>query len=84
MLREKLDAMVKVITEMNIKDLELMNLEARTLNDSSYTLTDSLAKLVSMPDLIPSTPAFYFAWTLIEDPQQRIILKGMPDDTLRL
>ncbi|MBA0755701.1 hypothetical protein Gogos_021357, partial [Gossypium gossypioides] len=56
MLMEKLDAMVQVVTERSIKDMELMNLEAHTLANSSHTLVDSLAKLVSLPGLIPSTP----------------------------
>ncbi|KAA3469540.1 PIF-like transposase [Gossypium australe] len=39
MLMEKLDAMVQVVTEKSIKDMELINLEA-------HTLVDSLAKLL--------------------------------------
>ena len=66
MLIEKLNALVKVVTERNIRNMELMNLEARTLDDSSYTLVDSLAKLVSMLSLIPGSPEFYFACTLID------------------
>ncbi|KNA09333.1 hypothetical protein SOVF_154590 isoform A [Spinacia oleracea] len=84
LLMEKLDTMVKVVTERNIKDMELMNLEARTLNDSSNTLAESLAKLVSMDGLIPGSPEFCFACTMIEDPQKRILLNGMPDDNTRL
>ena len=84
MLMEKLDVMVKVVTKMNINDMKLMNLEARTLDDSSYTLVDSLEKLVSMPGLIPSSLEFCFACTLMEDPQKRIILNGMLDDNSRL
>ena len=62
MLMEKLDAMVKVVTEKkNIKDMKLMNLEAHTLDYSSYTLADSLAKLVSMLGFIPCSPEFCFA-----------------------
>ena len=81
---EKLDAMVKVVTERNIKDIELMNLEAHTLDDSSYTLADSLAKLVFMPCSILGSLEFYFSYTLIEDPQKRIIINGMPNDNSRL
>ena len=84
MLMEKLDAMVKVVTERNIKDMELMNLKAHTLDDSSYTLVNSLAKLVSMPDLIHGSPEFFFACTLIEDPSKRIVLISMPYDNSRL
>ncbi|XP_056692197.1 uncharacterized protein [Spinacia oleracea] len=84
LLMEKLDTMVKVVTERNIKDIELMSLEARTLNDSSNTLADSLAKLVSMKDLTPGSPEFCFACTMIEDPQKRILLNGIPDDNTRL
>ena len=84
MLMEKLDVMVKVVIERHIKDMELMNLETCTLNDSSYTLFDSLAKLVSMPSLILGNPNFCFAYTLIEDPQKRIILNGIPYDNSRL
>ena len=61
-----------------------MNLEARPLDDSSYTLVDSLAKLVSMLGLIPGSLEFCFACTFIEDPQKRIILNGMPNDNSRL
>ena len=64
--------------------MELMNLEACTLDNSSYTLVDSLAKLVSLPGLIPSSLKFCFACTLIEDHQKRIILNGMPNDNSRL
>ena len=84
MLMKKLDAMVKVVTERNIMDMELMNLEARTLDDSSYTLADSMEKLVFMLGLIPGNPKFYFDCTLIEDSQKRIILNGMSDDNSRL
>ncbi|GMI68704.1 hypothetical protein like AT5G05800 [Hibiscus trionum] len=82
LLAEKLDIMVEAITQRNNKDIELMKLEAR--GDSSYELADSLAKLVSMPNLIPGSPEFCFACTLIEDPQKRTILHGIPDDTSRL
>ncbi|MBA0672211.1 hypothetical protein Goklo_024478, partial [Gossypium klotzschianum] len=57
--------------------MELMNLKA-------HTLVDSLAKLVSLPGLIPSTPKFCFACTLIEDPQKRTILNSLPNDDARL
>ena len=83
MLMKKLDAMVKVVTKRNIMDMELMNLEARTLDDSSYTLADSMEKLVFMPGLIPGSLKLYFACTLIEDSQKRIILNGMSDDKLK-
>ncbi|KAL6569132.1 hypothetical protein OROHE_003413 [Orobanche hederae] len=84
MLIEKLDAMVKIVTERNHKDMELMNLETRTLGDSSISLADSLAKLAYMPGLLPGSLEFCFACTLIEDPQKRIILEGIPDDNARL
>ncbi|KAL2893159.1 L10-interacting MYB domain-containing protein [Bienertia sinuspersici] len=84
LLMEKLDAMVKVVTERNTKEMELMSLEAQTLAESSHTLADSLAKLVSMLGLVPGSPEFFFACTMIEDPQKRILLKGMPDDNTRL
>ena len=61
-----------------------MNLEARILYDSSYTLANSLENLVSMPGLIPGSPEYCFPCTLIEDPQKRIILNGMPNDNSRL
>ncbi|KMT03747.1 hypothetical protein BVRB_8g188950 [Beta vulgaris subsp. vulgaris] len=72
LLMEKLDTMVKVVTERNTKEMELMSIEAQTLAESSHTLVDSLAKLVSMPDLILGSPEFFFACTMIEDPQKRI------------
>ncbi|KAL2904542.1 Type II secretion system protein M [Bienertia sinuspersici] len=81
---EKLDAMVKVATERNNKEMELMSLEAQTLVESSHTVADSLAKLVSMPGLVPGSPEFFFACTMIEYPQKRILLNGMPDDNTRL
>ncbi|KAK5819831.1 hypothetical protein PVK06_024860 [Gossypium arboreum] len=77
MLMEKLDAMVQVAIERSIKDMELMNLKARTL-------VNSLAKLVSLPGLIPSTPKFCFACTLIKDPKKRTIHNSLPDDDARL
>lgn len=84
MLMDKLDAMGKVVTDRNLKVMELMNLEARKLVESSHTLVESLEKIVSMPDLIPGSPEFCFACTLIEDPQKRTILHGIPDDFSRL
>ncbi|WCJ29493.1 hypothetical protein M5689_011126 [Euphorbia peplus] len=83
-LMEKMDVMVKLVTERNAKDLELMTLEARTLNDSSHSLADSLAKLVAMPELINGSPEFCFACTMVEDPNKRIVLNSMPDDHTRL
>ncbi|KNA03048.1 hypothetical protein SOVF_212880 [Spinacia oleracea] len=84
MLMEKLDAMVKVVTERNFEDMELMNLESHTLANSSTSLVESLAKLVSLPGLVAGSPEFCFACTLIEDPQKRIILDAMPDDYSRI
>ncbi|MBA0560803.1 hypothetical protein Golob_017680 [Gossypium lobatum] len=77
MLMEKLDVMVRVFIERSIKYMELMNLEA-------HTLVDSLAKLVSLPSSISTTPEFCFPCTLIEDPQKRTILNGLQDDDARL
>ncbi|KAK8627398.1 hypothetical protein V6N13_135010 [Hibiscus sabdariffa] len=82
LLTEKLDIMVEAITQRNKRDMELMKLEVH--GDSSHSLADSLAKLVSMPNLIPGSPEFCFACTLIEDPQKRTILRGIPDDISRL
>ena len=84
LLLDKLDTMVKVVTERSLKDMELMNLEACNLANSSTSLADSLAKLISLLDLVPGSPEFCFACTLIEDPQKRIILDGMPDDYSRI
>ena len=84
MLMEKLDAMVQVITERNIRDVELIDLEALTLSNSSITLADFLAKLLSLPGLTLCTPEFDFACTMIEDPQKRTILDGLPSDEARL
>lgn len=80
MLMEKLNTKFQVITKMNIKDVELINFKARTLSDSSITLADSLASPILLPGLTPCTPVFDFACTLIEDPQKRIILNGLPSD----
>lgn len=73
-----------VVTERNVRVMELMNNEARKLVDSSHTLVESIAKLVSIPGLIHGSPEFCFACTLIEDPQKRTILHGIPDDYSRL
>ncbi|KAK1382626.1 hypothetical protein POM88_020361 [Heracleum sosnowskyi] len=73
----------RIVTERSLKDMEIMNLEARNLADSSVSLADSSAKLFSMPDLVFGSPEFCFACTLIEDPQKRIIVYGMPDDYSR-
>ncbi|KAK8661771.1 hypothetical protein V6N13_091366 [Hibiscus sabdariffa] len=82
LLTEKLDIMVEAKTQRNKRNMELMKLEVH--GDSSHSLADSQAKLVSMPNLIPGSPEFCFACTLIEDPQKRTILHGIPDDTSRL
>lgn len=84
MIEEKLDTLVKVITEKNIKKMELANLGEKTIADSSHTVAESIAKLVSLPGLIHGSPEFCFACTLIEDPQKRTILHGIPDDHSRL
>ncbi|KAK9013439.1 hypothetical protein V6N11_041447 [Hibiscus sabdariffa] len=51
LLTEKLDIMVKAITQRNKRDMELMKLEVH--GDSSHSLADSLAKLSKVHD-----PAF--------------------------
>ncbi|WCJ18460.1 hypothetical protein M5689_000809 [Euphorbia peplus] len=84
LLMEKLDSMINVITERKAKDMKLMTLEARTLDDSSHSLADSLAKLLVIPSLIPSSPEFCFACTMVENPNKRILLNGMSDDNTRL
>ena len=73
-----------MLMEKNIKDVELIDLEARTLSNSSITLANSLAKLLSLLGLTPCTPEFDFACTMIEDPQKRTILDGLPSDEARL
>ncbi|KMS96855.1 hypothetical protein BVRB_8g199310 [Beta vulgaris subsp. vulgaris] len=83
-IMEKLDAIMRVVIERNNKEMESMNLGASTLAVSSPTLVESLAKVVAMPDLIHGSPEFCFACTLIEDPQKRTILHGIPDDYSRL
>ncbi|KAL2937867.1 L10-interacting MYB domain-containing protein [Bienertia sinuspersici] len=75
---------LRVVTERNTKEMELMNLESSVHDNSSQTLADSLAKLVSLDGLVPDSLEFSFACTLIEDPQKRIILDGMPNDHARL
>ncbi|KAK8555182.1 hypothetical protein V6N13_037453 [Hibiscus sabdariffa] len=81
LLTEKLDIMVEVITQRNKSDMELMKLEVHS--DSSHSLADSLATLVSMSNLILGSPEFCFACNLIEDPKKGTILHGIPDDTSR-
>ncbi|KAL4272002.1 hypothetical protein GQ457_13G009300 [Hibiscus cannabinus] len=51
LLTEKLDIMVEAITQRNKINMDLMKLEVH--GHSSDNLVDSLAKLVSMPNLIP-------------------------------
>lgn len=80
---EKLDSLVKVANK-RIKDMELINCESRKHAISSYSVDDSIAKLVSLPGLTPGSHEFCFACTLIEDPQKRTILHGIPDDNSRL
>ncbi|KAK9033941.1 hypothetical protein V6N11_050121 [Hibiscus sabdariffa] len=50
LLTEKLDIMLEAITQRNKRDMELMKLEVH--GDSSRSLADSLAKLLSMSNLI--------------------------------
>ncbi|KAL8097944.1 hypothetical protein AgCh_030896 [Apium graveolens] len=84
MLLEKLDTMVKVVNERSLKDVILMNLEASSLTNYSISFADSLAKIISLPDLVPGSPEFCFACTLIEDPHKRIFLDGTLDDHSRI
>ncbi|KAL2943512.1 L10-interacting MYB domain-containing protein [Bienertia sinuspersici] len=71
---------IEVIIDTNAKVMELMNLESSLHDTSSQILADSLVKLVSLDGLVPDSPEFSFACTLIEDPQKRIILDRVPYD----
>ncbi|KMT02130.1 hypothetical protein BVRB_9g207130 [Beta vulgaris subsp. vulgaris] len=88
-LYDKIDGMVQLISERNTatKDFQLaMANMMNTMNISApqYSVTDAMVKLCSMADLDSNSPKFYFACTLIEDPQRRTILLEFPDDRKRV
>ncbi|CAA0817586.1 Unknown protein, partial [Striga hermonthica] len=47
--------------------------------DECLTMT-----LCTLPDLTATSPEFFFACTMFEDPQKRIIFFGLPDDNSRV
>ncbi|CAA0828292.1 Unknown protein [Striga hermonthica] len=51
---------------------------------SYYDLRDTMAKLCTLSDLTATSPEFFFACTMFEDPQKRIIFFGLPDDNSRV
>ena len=84
LLMDKFESLVDLISQRNVKDMESMNLESQGRGDCSNSLADSLALLLRLPGLVPSSPEFCFACTMIEDPQKSTILSGILTDEARL
>ena len=76
MVCEKLDGIMQTITERNTTMMNLFKI----VDSSKYSVADALAKICALPNLEPGTPEFSFACMLIEDPQKRTILFGLPSD----
>ena len=56
-----------------------------TTDEQAPSVADALAKINSMPDLVSEAPVFSFARSMmIRDPNKRIILMCLPNDTSRL
>ncbi|CAH9086741.1 unnamed protein product [Cuscuta europaea] len=86
-LGEKLDSMMQLIGERNNTSkgvhMSIMSVMDSMVKPKDDEIIDALAKLCAL-DLDPSTPEFYFACTMIEDPQKRSILLGLPNDKMRV
>ncbi|KAL2922727.1 L10-interacting MYB domain-containing protein [Bienertia sinuspersici] len=88
-LCEKIDGMVQLVSERNNSTKEFQVAMANMMNSMNisapkYSVTDAMLKLCSMGDLDSNSPEFYYACTLIEDPQRRTILLEFPDDKKRV
>ncbi|KAL2935131.1 hypothetical protein RDABS01_018249 [Bienertia sinuspersici] len=88
-LCEKIDGMVQLVSERNNSTKEFQVAMANMMNSMNisapkYLVTDAMLKLCSMGDLDSNSPEFYYACTLIEDPQRRTILLEFPDDKKRV
>ena len=86
---ERNDSMVQIICERNISSkafqAAMVNmLSSMSVNQPKYSKTDANSKLCSMSDFDFRSPEFYYACTLIEDPQKRTILLDLPDDQNRI
>ncbi|CAH9084758.1 unnamed protein product [Cuscuta epithymum] len=79
-LGDKLDNMMQLIGGRNNTSkgvhMSMMNVMDSMVTPKHGEIIEALAKLCALPDLDPSTPEFYFACTMIEDPQKRCILLG--------
>ena len=95
MLYEKLDAMMEVIiSEKKAREdereerrekrqREEMNKKNGSGDDGAPSGPDALAKICALPHFDPLHPVFMFACELVEDPQKRMILFGLPNDDSR-
>lgn len=87
-LFEKLDNMLQLIGDRSNTRKEVYMLIMNVLNSmitpKHDEVADALAKLCALPGLESGTPEFFFACTLIEDPQKRSILFGLPNDKMRV
>ncbi|CAO2832507.1 unnamed protein product [Amaranthus hypochondriacus] len=88
-LVERIDNMVQIICERNnsSKDFQavMVNmLSCMSVAQPKYSDTDAISKLCSMSEFDFSSPKFYYACTLIEDPQKGTILLDLPHDQKRI
>uniref|UniRef100_A0A803NBU7 Uncharacterized protein n=1 Tax=Chenopodium quinoa TaxID=63459 RepID=A0A803NBU7_CHEQI len=88
-LSDKIDEMMEIIYERNSSTKEFQTAMVKMMNymniaTPKYSVTDAMVKLCSMDDFYSSSPEFYYACTLIEDPQRRTIFLEFPDDKKRV
>ncbi|KAJ8429893.1 LOW QUALITY PROTEIN: hypothetical protein Cgig2_008778 [Carnegiea gigantea] len=92
MMYEKLNAMLEVIiSEKRAREVEReerrekgqrkgMNNKNASGDDGAPSVPDALAKIYALPHFDPLHLMFMFACELVEDPQKRMILFGLPND----
>ncbi|KAJ8432824.1 hypothetical protein Cgig2_008538 [Carnegiea gigantea] len=94
MMYEKLESMMEaIISEKKERDVErearrIERKERRSkksvsVKDGTTGVPNALAKICALPHFDPLHPIFIFACGLMEDPQKRMILLGLPNDESR-
>ena len=95
MMYEKLDTMLElIISKKKAREVERLERKERrqakeinnknaSVDDGAPSVPDALAKICALPHFDPVHPVFIFACDLVEDPQKRMILFGLPNDDAR-
>ena len=77
---EKGERRVERLRRREKRQRKKMNNKNASVNDGASSVPDALAKICVLPTFDPMNPVFIFACELVEDPQKRIILFGLPND----